>query len=84
MLVLSRKKGESLIIDNHVTVTILDVQQDKIKMGISAPKNVTILRKELYDKVSLENIEASKASGVSLKEVSLIETALKQKEDNNL
>lgn len=55
MLVLTRKKGESIIIDDKVEVVILDVSGDQIKLGISAPKEITIMRKEIYQAVKDEN-----------------------------
>ncbi len=58
MLTLSRKKGESLIINNNIEVTILDIRGDQIKVGIAAPKEVPIYRKEIY----LEIQEANKSS----------------------
>jgi len=47
MLVLSRKIEESIIIDSNITVTVLDVRGDKVKLGISAPKDVTVNREEV-------------------------------------
>ncbi len=64
MLTLSRKKGESLVINNNVEVTVLDIRGDQIKIGISAPKEVPIYRKEIY----LEIQEANKKS-MSLEDV---------------
>lgn len=58
MLVLSRKIGESLIIDGDIEVTILDVANDIVKVGIKAPKEVGILRKELYAEVEKTNVSA--------------------------
>jgi len=58
MLALSRKKGESLIINNNVEITILDVKGDQIKVGIQAPKDVTIYRKEVYLQIQDANKEA--------------------------
>lgn len=49
MLIISRKIGESLIIDNEIEIFILDIKNDKIRIGIEAPKNVKILRKELFE-----------------------------------
>ena len=46
MLALSRKKNESIIIDNNIEVTVLDIKGDQIKLGISAPKSVPVYRKE--------------------------------------
>lgn len=49
MLIISRKIGESLIIDNEIEIFILDIKNDKIRIGIEAPKSVKILRKELFE-----------------------------------
>jgi carbon storage regulator len=59
MLVLSRKKGESIIIDDHIEVTILSTEADVIKIGISAPKNIDIYRKEIYHAIQLSNQSAA-------------------------
>lgn len=48
MLVLSRKKGETIMIGNDIELTVLEVLSDGVKLGISAPKEVGILRKELF------------------------------------
>jgi len=48
MLALSRKKKEALIINNNIEVTILEIKNDQVKVGISAPKDVPIYRKEVY------------------------------------
>ncbi|MDE7254170.1 MAG: carbon storage regulator CsrA [Acetatifactor sp.] len=58
MLALSRKKNEALIINNNVEVTILDVKGDQVKIGITAPKEVPVYRKEVYMQIQ----EANKAS----------------------
>lgn len=58
MLALTRKKGESLVINNNIEVTILEVRGDQVKVGISAPKEVPIYRKEVYLQIQEEN-EAS-------------------------
>lgn len=55
MLALTRKKGESLVINNNIEVTILDVRGDQIKIGINAPKEVPIYRKEVYLQIQEEN-----------------------------
>ena len=47
MLILSRKPNESLVIQENIVVTILDVEGDKVKLGIQAPRDITILRHEL-------------------------------------
>lgn len=55
MLALTRKKGEALIINNNVEITVLDIRGDQIKIGISAPKDVPIYRKEVYAQIQEEN-----------------------------
>lgn len=55
MLVLNRKLGESIILGENIEIRILDIQDGKIKIGIEAPKEVSILRKEVYDAVKSEN-----------------------------
>lgn len=59
MLVLSRKPGEKLIIGEDVVITVLSVEGDKVKLGIEAPKNVQVYRKELFDAIVEENKLAS-------------------------
>ena len=58
MLALSRKKNEAIVIDNKVEVTILDVKGDQVKIGISAPKEVPIYRKEVYIQIQEANKQA--------------------------
>ena len=48
MLALSRKKNEALVINNNIEITILDIKGDQVKIGISAPKQIPIYRKEVY------------------------------------
>ena len=58
MLALSRKKGEAIIINNDIEITVLDVKGDQIKIGIAAPKEVPIYRKEVYIQIQESNKEA--------------------------
>ncbi len=55
MLILNRKVGESIVLGDNIEVKILDIQDGKIKIGIEAPKDISILRKEVYDAVIEEN-----------------------------
>ena len=55
MLALTIKKGESLVINNNIEVTILEIRGDQIKLGISAPRDVSIYRKEVYLQIQEEN-----------------------------
>ena len=61
MLIISRKIGESILIDNDIEIFVLDIQNDKVKIGIEAPKSINILRKELYEtkKSNLEAIQTT-------------------------
>jgi carbon storage regulator len=58
MLVLSRKQGESIKIGENIELIILEVKGDQIKVGIQAPKDIEIWRKELYDDIQQENVSA--------------------------
>ena len=59
MLILARKIGESIKIGDNISIEIISVAGNTVKIGIEAPKEVGILRKELYDLVKNENISAS-------------------------
>ena len=64
MLALSRKKNEAIIINNNIEVTILDVKGDQVKIGITAPKEVPVYRKEVYAQIQNANREAVDAEGI--------------------
>lgn len=64
MLALSRKKNEAIIINNNVEVTILEVKGDQVKIGITAPKEVPIYRKEVYMQIQESNKEATDTAGL--------------------
>ena len=55
MIALTRKKGESLVINNNVEITVLEIRGDQVKIGINAPKDVPIYRKEVYLQIQEEN-----------------------------
>lgn len=59
MLVVTRKLGESILIGDDIEIIIVEQQNGKIKIGIEAPKNIKILRKEILEAVKSENINAS-------------------------
>ena len=57
MLVLSRQKDESIIIGDDVEITIVDVRGDKVRLGINAPRNVSVHRKEIYEAIQKEKTD---------------------------
>ncbi len=59
MLILTRKKNEILRIGDDILLTIVDVQGDQVRLGITAPRNVQILRQELYEAVRDSNTQAA-------------------------
>jgi len=54
MLVLSRKKNESIVINDNITIVVVDIRGDKIRLGIDAPSSVPVHRKEVYDEIQKE------------------------------
>ena len=61
MLVFTRKKEESLIIGNEIEVTILGIAGGGVKVGITAPRHISVHRKEVYDAIKRENLAASQS-----------------------
>ena len=64
MLALSRKKGEAIVINNNIEISILEVKGDQVKVGISAPKEVPIYRKEVYVQIQEANQAATSVEGM--------------------
>lgn len=60
MLILTRKKDESIIINGNIEIKILEIEDGKVSIGIEAPKDVDIFRKELYESIQEENVKAAK------------------------
>lgn len=58
MLVLGRRRGEDIMLGDNIRITIVDIQGDMVKIGIEAPKDVKVYRKEVYDEICLENQRA--------------------------
>ena len=59
MLVLSRKKDQAIVIGEQITVSIIDIQGDNVRIGISAPLDIRIYRQEIYDEIQEENRKAA-------------------------
>jgi carbon storage regulator len=59
MLVLSRQRDESIIIGDNVVITVVDVRGDKVKLGIEAPREISVHRREVYEAILRENRQAT-------------------------
>ncbi|MBI5865552.1 MAG: carbon storage regulator CsrA [Planctomycetes bacterium] len=66
MLVLSRQRDESIMIGDNVQITIVDIRGDKVRLGIVAPSEIAVHRKEIYDAIQREN---RKAAGVTTQDI---------------
>ena len=59
MLVLSRKKNESIIINDDITIVVVEIRGDKVRLGVEAPKEVPVHRNEVYEAIRRNQLEAS-------------------------
>jgi carbon storage regulator len=57
MLVLSRKKNESIIINNEITIVVVEIRGDKVRLGVEAPREVPVHRREVFDAIQRNNSE---------------------------
>ena len=62
MLVLSRKKNESIIINNDISIVVVEIRGDKVRLGVEAPKEVPVHRREVYDAIKRSEAESSQES----------------------
>ena len=69
MLVITRKKGESILIDDDIEISVSKIEDGSVKLAIKAPKEMTILRKELFEEVENENKEAMNINKELLKKL---------------
>ncbi len=75
MLVLTRKKNQSIVLNDNIEITVIDVQGDQVRIGINAPRNVSIYRKEIFLEIQEENKKAADIKNISLGDL------LKEKKD---
>jgi carbon storage regulator len=61
MLVLSRKKNESIVINSDITITVVEIRGDKVRLGIDAPKEIPVHRREVYDAIHSKDEAADPA-----------------------
>ena len=69
MLALTRKKDESIMIGDHISIKVLEVKGDKVRIGIEAPAEITIYREEIYLQIQEENQQALKNTLANLKKI---------------
>jgi carbon storage regulator len=62
MLVLSRKKNESIVIDDRIKIVVVEIRGDKVRLGVEAPKEVPVHRQEVYDAIKRSAIQTDAAS----------------------
>lgn len=81
MLVLARKINESIMIGDEIEIVVIDIKGDQIKLGIKAPRRISVHRKEIYEEIQSENIAAMKSNynKDTLKDI----TSLFRKDKNN-
>jgi carbon storage regulator len=63
MLVLSRKKNESIVIDDRIKIVVVEIRGDKVRLGVEAPKEVPVHRQEVYDAIKRSAIQTDAAPG---------------------
>lgn len=76
MLVLTRKVGQALIVGESVEITVLEVRGESVRLGIAAPRSVSVLRKEVRDQVRAENLQAAASAAQAEDVLSALEPGL--------
>jgi len=81
MLILTRKLGERIAIGDDITIDLLEIKGSQVKIGIKAPKNISIHRQEIYERIREENLKSSDVSDSDLsKATSLLQTIHSERE----
>lgn len=82
MLVLSRKKGQSIVIGDNIEITVVEIQGDMVRLGINAPREVTVHRQEVFEQIAAENQQAMQQSQgleIKLRQLSDLSKQVEQK-----
>lgn len=69
MLVLTRNRDESIMIGDQIVVTVVDVRGDKVRLGITAPRDISVHRQEIYEAIRRENQKASRLGPREIREI---------------
>jgi carbon storage regulator len=69
MLVLTRRSEESIKLGDNITVTVLEIKGNQVRLGIEAPAGIRVYRKELYEKIKSENVRSSELSISEFKKI---------------
>ncbi len=80
MLILTRKLGEQITIGDDITITLLEVKGTQVKLGIEAPQDISIHRKEIYERIREVNLRSLEVDPSDLSEAASILTSLVPKE----
>jgi len=78
MLVLTRKRNQSIVVNDNIELTIIDIQGDQVRVGINAPKDVKVFRKEVYVEMTEEN---QRASNVQMDALNMLKNAIKNQKN---
>jgi carbon storage regulator len=83
MLILTRKLGERITIGDDIIITLLEVKGSQVKLGIEAPKSVSIHRQEIYERIREENLRSSDVAASDLSEATLLLRTNRSKDKEN-
>ena len=81
MLVVSRKQDESIVIGNEIEIIVVRIDRNTVRLGIKAPRSISVHRKEVYEEIRLENLEAAEVQAVATDALKLLGGKLKKKTD---
>jgi carbon storage regulator len=82
MLILTRKLGERIAVGDNITITFLEIKGKQVKVGIEAPRNISVHRQEIYEKIRSENLESSGVYTDDLSEAVSLLTNIDQRMSN--
>lgn len=81
MLVLTRKRGQTIVIGNDIFITVVEIDGDKVKLGIEAPKDISVYRKEIFEAIAAENRSAAGALPEQVSELARLVKSCEDKEE---